>query len=189
MPMQVDDPALARWRQVRLPMYVSKRHRRTDSPAAPDRYCRRRPQGAGPAQVNCAPASVWFPQEGDLWRWDGFVAPRRMRRRLQRSRLAQKNRLAELAEEIVTARQSVERSAKRAGRGGVGPWFSQTGRAGADYREARCGTASAAGSGGARSPGSFRTRMISQLAAKKEAAQERADQAGRRGRNSKRTGG
>ncbi|WP_422019270.1 chromosome segregation protein SMC [Roseibium sp.] len=47
-------------------------------------------------------------REGDLWRWDGFIVAANAPTPAAQ-RLAQKNRLAELDDEIETARQAVER--------------------------------------------------------------------------------
>ncbi|QDG79089.1 chromosome segregation protein SMC [Labrenzia sp. PHM005] len=65
-------------------------------------------QGDGPRlRSNLKPGQRLVSREGDLWRWDGFVVAANAPTPAAQ-RLAQKNRLAELDDEIETARQSVE---------------------------------------------------------------------------------
>jgi len=64
-------------------------------------------QAAGPAlRSTLKPGQCLVSREGDLWRWDGFVVAANAPTPAAQ-RLAQKNRLAELAEEIETARRAV----------------------------------------------------------------------------------
>jgi len=109
-------------------------------------------------------------REGDLWRWDGFViaanAPTPAAQRL-----AQKNRLAELADEIDTARRTVEdhQQALEAAAAQVRQTveFEQIARGKVRDSQRRAAAA--------REALVAAERAVSQLAARKEAAQERAE--------------
>ncbi|WP_299811158.1 chromosome segregation protein SMC [uncultured Roseibium sp.] len=112
-------------------------------------------------------------REGDLWRWDGFViaanAPTPAAQRL-----SQKNRLAELAEEIDTARRTVEDRKEiletAAARVRQTVELEQTARG-----KVRDGQRQAAS---AREALAAAERAVSQLAARKEAARDRAERIG-----------
>ncbi|KZM51540.1 chromosome segregation protein SMC [Labrenzia sp. OB1] len=112
-------------------------------------------------------------REGDLWRWDGFViaanAPTPAAQRL-----SQKNRLAELAEEIETARRAVEDRKEiletAAARVRQTVELEQSARG-----KVRDGQRQAAS---AREALAAAERAVSQLAARKEAARDRAERIG-----------
>ncbi|MFB9171955.1 chromosome segregation protein SMC [Roseibium salinum] len=131
-------------------------------------------QGQGAAlRAALKPGQRLVSKEGDLWRWDGFViaanAPTPAAQRL-----AQKNRLAELADEIETARRNLEDRQRTleeaAGRVRQTAEFEQNARG-----KVRDGQRQAAA---ARESLAAAERAISQLAAKKAAAEDRAGRFG-----------
>ncbi|PVB63041.1 chromosome segregation protein SMC [Labrenzia sp. 011] len=109
-------------------------------------------------------------REGDLWRWDGFVVAANAPTPAAQ-RLSQKNRLAELADEIEVARGTVEdrKEAMEAAAARVRQTveFEQAARG-----KVRDGQRQAAA---AREALAAAERAVSQLAARKEAAQDRAE--------------
>ncbi|GAA0778526.1 chromosome segregation protein SMC [Roseibium denhamense] len=127
-------------------------------------------QAAGPSlRGQLKPGQCLVSVEGDLWRWDGLViaanAPTPAAQRL-----AQKNRLAELDDEIETARQMLADKAKDLEEAAAAvrrsSEFEQTTRA--KVREAQREVAAA------REKLAASERAVSQLAARKEAAVERS---------------
>ncbi|MCV0425965.1 MAG: chromosome segregation protein SMC [Roseibium sp.] len=112
-------------------------------------------------------------REGDLWRWDGFVVAANAPTPAAQ-RLAQKNRLAELADEIDKARRDVEDRQQAletaATRVQQAVELEQIARG-----KVRDGQRRAAA---AREALQAAERAISQIAAKKAAAQERAERLG-----------
>lgn len=128
-------------------------------------------QHEGPARrAELLPGQRLVSRDGDLWRWDGFlVAANAPTPAAQR--LAQKNRLAELADEIDTARgelegrqQDLETAATRV-RQSVELEQSARGKVRDGQRKAAA----------AREALVTAERSISQLAAKKAAAQDRSE--------------
>ncbi|WP_029063773.1 chromosome segregation SMC family protein [Labrenzia sp. DG1229] len=128
-------------------------------------------QQEGPARrAELRPGQRLVSRDGDLWRWDGFlVAANAPTPSAQR--LAQKNRLAELADEIDTARgelegrqQNLETAATRVCQS-VELEQSARGRVRDGQRKAAA----------AREALVTAERSISQLAAKKAAAQDRSE--------------
>jgi chromosome segregation protein len=131
-------------------------------------------QSAGPGlRAGLKPGQCLVSAEGDLWRWDGFViaanAPTPAAQRL-----AQKNRLAELAEEIDTARRAVgdREQALEAAAGGVRQSVELEQIARGKVRDGQRRVLAA------REALAAAERAISQLAARREAAEDRAQRLG-----------
>ncbi|CTQ52706.1 Chromosome partition protein Smc [Roseibium album] len=120
-----------------------------------------------------SPGQRLVSRDGDLWRWDGFVVAANAPTPAAQ-RLAQKNRLAELADEIETARRAVEDQGQvleeAALRVRQTVEFEQIarGKVRDDQRRAAA----------AREAMVAAERAISQLAAKKEAARDRSERLG-----------
>ncbi|MEM9632290.1 MAG: chromosome segregation protein SMC [Pseudomonadota bacterium] len=112
-------------------------------------------------------------KQGDLWRWDGFVVAANAPTPAAQ-RLAQKNRLAELADEIETARREVEdrQQALEAAAARVRQTVELEQNARGKVRDGQRSVAAA------REALQAAERAISQLAAKKAAAQDRSDRLG-----------
>jgi len=131
-------------------------------------------QAAGPGlREALKPGQCLVSKEGDLWRWDGYVVAANAPTPAAQ-RLAQKNRLAELGDEIDSARRLASDHAEALE------------RAAADVRQAveleqiargkvRDGQRRASA---AREALAAAERAVSQVAAKKEAAQDRAQRLG-----------
>ncbi|WP_299480293.1 chromosome segregation protein SMC [uncultured Roseibium sp.] len=131
-------------------------------------------QANGPGLRNMlAPGQRLVSKEGDLWRWDGFVVAANAPTPAAQ-RLAQKNRLLELGDEIETARRDLvdKQQALEIAAADVRKTveWEQTARG-----KVRDGQRSAAS---AREALSAAERAVSQLAAKKAAAQDRAERFG-----------
>ena len=112
-------------------------------------------------------------REGDLWRWDGFVVAANAPTPAAQ-RLAQKNRLAELADEIDKARREVEdrQQTLEASANGVRQAVELEQIARGKVRDGQRRAAAA------REALQAAERAISQIAAKKAAAEERAGRLG-----------
>ncbi|MES0880116.1 chromosome segregation protein SMC [Roseibium sp. SCP14] len=112
-------------------------------------------------------------KQGDLWRWDGFVVAANAPTPAAQ-RLAQKNRLAELADEIETARREVgdRQQALETAAARVRQAVELEQNARGKVRDGQRSVAAA------REALQTAERAISQLAAKKAAAQDRADRLG-----------
>ncbi|MET1414029.1 chromosome segregation protein SMC [Roseibium sp. HPY-6] len=131
-------------------------------------------QAEGPGlRDRLAPGQRLVSKEGDLWRWDGFVVAANAPTPAAQ-RLAQKNRLLELGDEIETARRDLvdKQQALEIAAADVRKTveWEQAARG-----KARDGQRSAAS---AREALSAAERAVSQLAAKKAAAQDRAERFG-----------
>ncbi|MHA7774184.1 chromosome segregation protein SMC [Roseibium sp. M-1] len=131
-------------------------------------------QADGPGlRRSLKPGQCLVSTEGDLWRWDGFVVAANAPTPAAQ-RLAQKNRLAELAEEIDTARRVVEDREQEldaaAARVRQAVELEQIARG-----KVRDGQRQAAA---AREALAAAERAISQLAARREAAEDRAQRLG-----------
>jgi len=131
-------------------------------------------QAAGPGlRTALKPGQCLVSREGDLWRWDGYVVAANAPTPAAQ-RLAQKNRLAELVDEIETARRIVRdqaealESAAAAVRQAVELEQIARGKVRDGQRQAAA----------AREALAAAERAVSQIAAKKEAARDRAQRLG-----------
>ncbi|MEP3048608.1 MAG: chromosome segregation protein SMC [Roseibium sp.] len=115
------------------------------------------------------PGQCLVSKEGDLWRWDGFIVAANAPTPAAQ-RLAQKNRLTELADEIETAQRSVEDQQRTleetAAKVRQSVELEQTARG--KVRDSQRQTAAA------REALAAAERAITQLASRREAAQDRS---------------
>ena len=131
-------------------------------------------QAAGPGlRAALKPGQCLVSTEGDLWRWDGYVVAANAPTPAAQ-RLAQKNRLAELAGEIETARRAVENREQvlETAASGVRQAVEMEQIARGKVRDGQRRAAAA------REALAAAERAISQLAAKREAAEDRAQRLG-----------